>query len=144
MTIDSRAKGAGAELEFCNIVYQWAGIKLIRNLEQSRSGGYDLIVHDDETGLIADSWRSLAIEIKRHAKATPALIDSWWTQARRQSERHRLNPVLAYRSNRENWNVIVPLYLVNPSLTRNLGLDCTATVSPIGFCSIVSEMTRSA
>ena len=143
MPINSRSKGAGGELEFCSIVYQWAGIKLIRNLEQSRSGGHDIVVHPDEVGLIADSYRSLAIEIKRHAKASPSLISSWWTQTRSQSERHRLNPVLAYRSNHESWNVVVPLYLVNPTMTRNLGLDCTATVSVIGFCSIVSEMTRS-
>jgi hypothetical protein len=72
MTINSRAKGAGAELEFSSIVYQWAGIRLVRNLEQSRSGGFDLIVHSDETGQVADSFRSLAIECKRYGKVTPA------------------------------------------------------------------------
>lgn len=42
MAINSRNKGASAEREFSNIIYQWAGIRLIRNLEQSRSGGFDL------------------------------------------------------------------------------------------------------
>ena len=84
MTINSRNKGASAELEFSNIVYQWSGIRLIRKLEQSRSGGHDLIVHADEVGQVADSFRSLAIEIKRHSKVTPGLIKTWWQQAQQQ------------------------------------------------------------
>jgi hypothetical protein len=73
MTINSRNKGAGAELEFSNIIFQWAGIRLIRNLEQSRSGGHDLVVHPDEAGQVADSFRALAIEVKRYGKVTPGL-----------------------------------------------------------------------
>jgi hypothetical protein len=63
MTINSRNKGSAAELEFSNIIYQWSGVRLIRNLEQSRSGGHDLIVHADAVGQVADSFRSLAIEV---------------------------------------------------------------------------------
>ena len=77
-------KAASSEREFCNIIYQWAGVRLIRNLEQSRSGGHDLIVHADEVGQVADSFRSLAIEIKRHSKVTPGLIKTWWQQAQQQ------------------------------------------------------------
>ncbi|MEI6267580.1 MAG: hypothetical protein WCP01_01775 [Methylococcaceae bacterium] len=144
MTINSRTKGAGAELEFCNIVYQWAGIRLIRNLEQSRGGGFDLQVHADEVGQVADSFRTLAIECKRYGKVTPGLIRTWWQQARNQAEHNGLTPILAYRADRQDWQVIAPLYLISATMSRNLGLDCTATVSVIGFCSIVSEMTRSA
>ena len=139
MTINSRNKGASAELEFSNIIYQWAGIRLIRNLEQSRSGGHDLIVHADEVGQVADSFRSLAIECKRYGKVTPGLIKVWWQQARDQAERNRLHPILAYRADRHDWQVIAPLHLINATMSRNLGLDGTATLSVIGFCSVVKK-----
>lgn len=139
MSINSRTKGAGAELEFSNIVYQWAGIRLIRNLEQSRSGGHDLIVHADEVGQVADSFRSLAIECKRYGKVTPGLIKTWWQQAREQAQLNGLHPVLAYRADRQDWQVITPLYLINPDLSQDVSLDSTATLSAIGLCSVVRE-----
>ena len=86
MAINSRTKGSNAEREFSNEVYQWTGIKLIRNLEQSRSGGFDLVVHPDEQCETADSFRALAIECKRYGKVTPGLIATWWQQARLQAE----------------------------------------------------------
>jgi Holliday junction resolvase len=140
MTINSRNKGASAEREFSNIIFQWAGIRLIRNLEQSRSGGYDLLVHPDEVGQVADSFRSLAIECKRYAKPTPALIKKWWQQARDQAQPGRLHPVLAYRADRQDWQVIAPLHLINPDLTENMGLDCTASMSVAALCSIVRDV----
>ncbi len=139
--INSRSKGAGAELEFANIIYQWSGIRLIRNLEQSRSGGHDLIVKADETGQVADSFRTLAIECKRYGKVTPGLIKTWWTQARGQAEHNGLTPILAYRADRCDWQVIAPLHVINGNMSRNLGLDSTCSVSVIGFCSIIREMT---
>jgi len=139
MAINSRDKGASSEREFCNIIHQWSGIRLIRNLEQSRSGGFDLIVHGDEVGQVADTFRSLAIECKRYGKVTPGLIKVWWQQARDQAERNRLHPVLAYRADRQDWHVITPMYLINPDLSRNPGLDCTCTMSVIGFCSVVKK-----
>lgn len=39
-SINSRTKGATAEREFSTIIHEWSGIRLIRNLEQSRSGGF--------------------------------------------------------------------------------------------------------
>jgi transposase-like protein len=141
MTINSRAKGASSELEFCKIVYQWAGIRLVRNLEQSRSGGHDLIVHSDEVGQVADSFRSLAIECKRYGTVTPGLIKTWWQQAREQAEHNRLHPVLAYRADRHDWQVIAPLHLINATMSRNLGLDSTCSMSVIGFCSVIRDGT---
>ncbi len=141
MTINSRNKGASSEREFCNIIYQWSGIRLIRNLEQSRSGGFDLIVHGDEVGQVADNFRTLAIECKRYGKVTHGLIKTWWQQARDQAQLNRLHPVLAYRADRQDWQVITPLYLINADLSKNLSLDCTCTMSPIALCSIVREMS---
>ena len=139
MTINSRNKGASAELEFSNIIYQWSGVRLIRNLEQSRSGGHDLIVHPDEAGACADSFRTLAIEVKRHAKATPGLIKTWWAQAQNQAESNGLTPILAYRADRQDWQIVAPLHIINGSMNRNLGLDSTCTMSVIGFCSVIEK-----
>jgi hypothetical protein len=140
MAINSRTKGASAEREFSNEIYQWSGIRLIRNLEQTRSGGVDLVVHPDETGEVADAFRILAIECKRYRAVTPGLIKTWWQQARDQAKPNLLHPVLAYRADRQDWQVIAPLYLVNPGLTRNLNLDCTVTMAVSAFCSIVREV----
>lgn len=139
MTINSRNKGASSEREFCNIVYEWSGIRLIRNLEQSRSGGFDLVVHGDEVGPVADSFRTLAIECKRYGKVTPGLIKTWWTQAREQASPKKLTPVLAYRADRCDWCVITPLHVINATMSRNLGLESTAVLSVIGFCGVVDK-----
>ena len=140
MAINSKNKGAQAERDFANIIYEWAGIRLVRNLDQSRSGGFDLIVHDDEAGQVAEAYRGLAIEIKRHSKATPGLIKTWWQQAVNQASPKQLTPILAFRADRGQWQVIAPLYLINAAMSRDIGLDSTAVLSVSGFCGIVSEV----
>lgn len=70
--INSRAKGASAEREFAQLIHQHLGVDLRRNLEQSRSGGHDLVaVGTDSVSLALDAF---AIEIKRYALVTPGLI----------------------------------------------------------------------
>jgi hypothetical protein len=65
-------------------------------LAQSRKGGYDLLAPDgDDPASVA--LGKFAIEVKRHAKATPALIRTWWAQAERQAHEAGKVPVLAYR-----------------------------------------------
>ena len=137
--INSRQKGAGAEREFAGLVHDWSGVRLIRNLEQTRSGGHDLIVHPDEVGSVADAFRKLAIECKRYQTATDAQIQKWWAQAVLQADQAGLKPVLAYRANRSPWRVVVPLVHVNPSLSQNSQLTYTATLSIEGFCHTLSE-----
>lgn len=141
MPINSKAKGASAEREFSSEVHQWTGIKLIRNLEQSRSGGFDLIVHPDEVGAVSNAFRTLAIECKRYGKVTPGLIAAWWKQTRLQAEPDQLYPVLAYRADRTEWRVVTPLSLINPDLPRSLELDSTATMALPAFCAVVRELT---
>lgn len=140
MSINSRAKGASAEREFAGLVRDWTGVHLIRNLEQTRSGGHDLIVHPDESGTVADAFRRLAIECKRYQVATEGNIQKWWQQALIQAEQSELIPILAYRANRSPWRVVVPLALVNSSLSRANHLDYTATLSAEGFCHVVIEL----
>jgi hypothetical protein len=140
MTINSRTKGANSELELSSIIYQLSGVRLIRNLEQSRSGGHDLVVHSDEAGAVADSFRSLAIECKRYGKVKPALIKVWWPQAREQAEHNGLQPILAYRADRQDWQVLfAPLHIINATMSINMGLDSTCSLSVIGFCSVIEK-----
>jgi Holliday junction resolvase len=139
MSINSRQKGAGAEREFAGLIHDWSGVRLIRNLEQTRSGGHDLIVHPDEVGSVADAFRKLAIECKRYQTATDAQIQKWWAQAVLQADLAGLKPVLAYRANRSPWRVVVTLVHVNPSLSQNSQLTYTATLSIEGFCHTLSE-----
>jgi len=139
MSINSRQKGAGAEREFAGLIHDWSGVRLIRNLEQTRSGGHDLIVHPNEVGSVADSIRKLAIECKRYQTATDAQIQKWWAQAVLQADQAGLKPVLAYRANRSPWRVVVPLVHVNPSLSQNSQLTYIATLSIEGFCHTLSE-----
>jgi hypothetical protein len=137
--INSRAKGAGAEREFAGLVRDWTGVRLIRNLEQTRSGGHDLIVHPDEAGDAADAFRKLAIECKRYQTVTEGNLQKWWAQAAVQAEQAGLIPVLGYRPNRSPWRVVVPMGIVNPALNQNNQLSYTATLSVEAFCLVVVE-----
>lgn len=68
------------ERDLCRAVEAELGVRLVRNLEQSRAGGHDLIVHPDATGPAADALRRLAIEVKRIARAHPADLSRFWSQ----------------------------------------------------------------
>ncbi|WAR43886.1 putative PDDEXK endonuclease [Methylomonas rapida] len=139
MRINSRQKGASAEREFAGLIADWCGVRLIRNLEQTRSGGHDLIVHPDEIGAVADAFRRLAIECKRYQTATDAQIAKWWTQALIQADDAGLIPVLAYRANRAAWRVVVPIYRINPALGTSQQIEHAATLTVEGFCLSMRE-----
>lgn len=91
----SRNKGANAEREIAEIIFYATGVSLERNLEQTRSGGYDLVGID-----------GLAIEVKRQEKLC---LPAWWRQTLSQAEKEKLIPILAYRKNRQPWSFIVGL-----------------------------------
>lgn len=92
--INSRDKGAAAEREFAALVYDHLAVKLSRNLEQSRSGGYDLeAVGDDPAAL---SLRRFAVEVKRYGTITPALLTKFWQQAEAQARGASRIPALAF------------------------------------------------
>ncbi|MCW7556508.1 hypothetical protein NX722_28500 [Endozoicomonas gorgoniicola] len=105
MSINSRNKGAAGEREFCRELEVLTGIRLIRNLEQSRSGGYDLIPEDKA---VQDSW-PWALEIKRYASVSDAKVQGWLNQAVEQAESAGKQPVLAYRADRQDWNIVLPV-----------------------------------
>lgn len=139
MAINSRNKGASAERQLANLIADELGVRLIRNLEQSRSGGHDLIPHPDETGPVARQLARYAIECKRYSKASPGLMKGWWAQAELQSEACGLVPVLAYRADRAAWRFVLPMSELMQELPRWPGLAYTVEVSVDAFAALVRE-----
>ena len=133
MPINSRQKGAAGEREFIAELKEWLGEMadgLKRNLEQTREGGHDIV------GL--GNW---ALEVKRYAKASDGLIVRWWDQAVEQAGNDRI-PVLAYREDRQEWRIRIPMGIVTPSITTSNDLAWTIEVSPELFAAIVREFSH--
>lgn len=123
---NSRAKGATTEREFARLCFDHLGVKVERNLEQSRSGGHDI------TGLTG--W---APEIKARA-ATPARseIISMWAQTLEQAEKANAKPVLAIKVNHRGWTVYIDLADLNASWAR---CRSWAAIEPEDFFQLVRE-----
>lgn len=135
--INSRAKGASGEREFAKLVHQHLGVELRRNLEQSRQGGHDLVaIGADPISRALDAY---AIEVKRYAAITPAMMAEFWSQAEAQAARASKTPALAYRRDREEWRVCVPLRALNGGFGDWPGFEWTATLSVEAFCALVRE-----
>jgi Holliday junction resolvase len=139
--INSRAKGAGAEREFAKLVFEHLGVELVRNLEQSRGGGHDLIAKGEDPVSVA--LNAFAIEVKRYATITPAILEGFWDQAERQAERAAKIPVLAYRVDRQEWRLVLPLYTLGGEAFQSwAGIGWTATVSVDAFACLVRERAQ--
>lgn len=95
MTIKSpKSKGSSGEREAAALLRGWAALAgydldPTRNLEQVRSGGYDL-----------NGVPGLGIEVKRVESLN---IVGWWRQATRQADADGTIPVLMWRQNRKPW-----------------------------------------
>jgi len=135
----SRRKGTQAERQLARAIHDELGVLLVRNLEQSRRGGHDLIPHPDATGPVADALARYAFEVKRYARATPALLRAWWAQTCTQAEQVQLTPALAYREDRQDWQVVLPLSAVRPDLPHAHGLAWTITLGLQAFAYMVRE-----
>jgi hypothetical protein len=111
--INSRIKGKSGELELSRLTEKALGIKLTRNLSQSRSGGHDLECITTD-GALSQYFACLAIEVKRSKHAPPAMRAQWWAQACTQAEKAGRVPLLAFRQDREGWRVqLLPLRFVS-------------------------------
>lgn len=135
----SRDKGAAGERELARLLLDELGVRLVRRLDQSRSGGFDLEPAPGEVGEVADYLWRCSIEVKRHAKASPGLLWDWWDQAEAQAEGEQI-PVLAYRSDRAAWRFRLPLWALHSGMTRAPGADYAADLSLHGFCAAVREL----
>lgn len=123
---NSRAKGARAELEFAGLCFDNLGIKVERNLEQSRAGGHDL------TGLIG--W---APEVKARADVPGrSELLSMWAQTLDQANRASAKPCLALKVNRRGWTIYVDLADLNDSWQR---CKSWAAIEPEDFFQLVRE-----
>jgi len=140
MSAMQRRKGANAEREFAQLIDDWIGVRLRRRLGQYQSGGCDLEMCFDQSGPVALRLSHCAIEVKRMASVTTALLESHWRQAVRQADEAGKVPVLAYRADRQPWRVVVPLELIDIDLPRgDDSMDYTATMSIAGFCAVIRE-----
>lgn len=136
--INSREKGAFAEREFSRLLEEQLGVRLVRNLEQSRNGGHDLEPVGDDAA--AAALRRFAIEVKRHATITPSKLAEFWAQAEEQAGRASRVPALAFRADRQAWAVLVPLCAINAGLGGWEGVEWTAALSVPAFCVLVREL----
>ncbi|WP_420588270.1 putative PDDEXK endonuclease [Bacterioplanoides sp.] len=110
MSRHSVLKGKAGEREFCAELAKFTGANvLVRNLEQSRSGGHDLYMPDDVhvDKALAERLDDFCIEIKRYKRCKPSDISKWWKQACEQADRRRKNPMLAYRLDHQAWKCLV-------------------------------------
>jgi hypothetical protein len=139
MPINSRTKGAQAERELAAALFDLTGIRLIRNLEQTRNGGHDLLMPEDASGPAAEALALLALEIKRYAAIKPALIAQWWQQTQTQADRAGLWPALAFRGDRQPWRIRLPLAAILPGWPHWAGETWTAELSLEGFCGLIRE-----
>jgi hypothetical protein len=138
-TINSRSKGSRGELEVASLIHEHLGVRLVRRLDQSRAGGFDLEVAPGQTGPAVDCLRAMALEVKRHGAVTPGTLASFWAQAAKQAEPEGLTPVLCWRANRSPWAFTVPLHWFMPGTGENMELAYTVTLTVQSFVTAVRE-----
>ena len=132
----SRDKGAAGERELARLLFDHLGVRIRRNLEQSRAGGHDLEPEGDAPTVHA--LRAFALEVKRRRRVSDAELRQWWDQAERQAARCARYPALAWRADRSPWRVTVPLRALGP-YTDACGWEWAATLSLDGFAHLVRE-----
>lgn len=137
--INSRTKGKAGELEFARILADATGVRLTRNLEQSRNGGCDLIVSADTRDGPITFIERFAVEVKRYATAKPGDLLCWWVQACRQATAAGKLPLLAYRLDRQEWRVRMPLEALEPRLSD--AWEHSMEVSFESFLSLLAVIT---
>ena len=129
--INSRAKGAAAERQFCKDLAEHLGDAMTeplkRNLEQTRKGGHDIVGLD-----------GYAIEIKRYRVIKEGDIARFWAQAVDQAKRVSSTPVLAYREDFCSWRVRIPWgFMMDEEWDEDV--DFTIEVSLKAFASLIRE-----
>lgn len=125
MPINSRNKGAAGEREVAKILNDLLGVECQRNLDQWRSGGFDL-----------EGLKGWAIEVKRAKKMT---LPAWWKQTVEQASLADLKPVLWYRIDRQAWRVVLPINLLSWGIVEGQDLSMTVEMSPECFAMLIRE-----
>lgn len=117
-----REKGHAGERELAHLLTEALGHPVERNVDQARAGGADLLL----AGLYA-------IQVKRQQDL---LLATWWQQTVADAARHEMRPALAYRQNRQLWQVMIRL----SDLIPGMEFDETVTLSLNGFVQVVQRM----
>ena len=120
-----RRKGQSGERELAGIIRDLTGWDVRRRVRQ----------HDGDSDL--EGVPGWAVEVKRHAKATPAVIDGWWDQAVRQATGSR--PVLVYRLDRRDWVARWPLHVVMDGAGPWVSAEWTCESSVEAWCAVARE-----
>ena len=120
MSARARTKGAGGEREIIQPIFDNLGYQLKRNLDQTRSGGADLICDDPSF--------PFAIEVKRRRDGWTH-APAWWEQVEEACAGTRMLPVLIYRFDRRPWRCVMRVNTVSFALGGTLDhpaqLTCT-------------------
>ena len=133
--INSRAKGKSAEREVIGLLQEMIPtLKLERNLDQTRDGGYDI------KGL--EGWGP---EVKRYAQITWGDVDNFWKQTTTQAKDTGRKPVLFMREDRAPWVVVVRLTDIMDDIVPEVmtlesmaawGLELTCQLTMAGFVHV--------
>lgn len=138
--MNSRRKGASGEREFAAVLHEHLGARLVRNLEQVRNGGRDLLPPEGDDDPLTQVLAKLAIEVKRYRTASTAITAQerlWWAQAA--SKASGLVPVLAWRADRGFWRVLVPLAWLGFEVAPVSDHAYTVALSVTVFAALVRE-----
>lgn len=125
----SRTKGAAAEREVAALIRDLTGWDAQRRVRQ----------HDGDSDLLGvPGW---SIEVKRHARVTPAVLESWWDQT--VSQAGGLLPVLLYRVDRREWRAVWPIamHMTNQSADYWVDYLWTAESSLEAWAAVAREVT---
>lgn len=97
--MNARNKGASGEREAAKWLQEKFDLETtpLRNLEQVRSGGYDLI-----------GFEPFAMEIKRCEKLQ---LSNWWLQVVNSTPKNMV-PIVMFRQNRKPWEFLLSAKLI--------------------------------
>ena len=127
---NSRNKGLRFELSIASLIDMDLGIKLHRNLEQSRTADHGDLISSDP------SW-PFCIECKRYASGYQPK-DEWWQQVCTASEAVRKIPILVYKFDRLPIRVRVPIGFVQ--LEKTYDKRYVADLDFPTFCYLAREI----
>jgi hypothetical protein len=108
--MNPKQRGAAGEREACKWLEQhlFGKVGLERNLNQTRSGGADIIYHP------------FCFEVKRRAAAERILgYHNWWSQVCRATRSENIDfgaetftPVVMFRIDKRDWQFLIPATLI--------------------------------
>ncbi len=119
--INQRDKGKRGERELCKLLSEDLGIKVERNLSQTREGGCDTISID-----------GFSIEIKHQETLR---LNDWWQQTLNQTKSGE-QPILFYKQNHKGWKAQIRLSTINSDFE---GTDYTCVIDYLTAVMLIRE-----